>query len=460
MEIIKNYKNDQELTLVMSVTPSDYNERVEKELKNFAKKVSLKGFRPGNVPKDLVKKMYGKSILAEEVSKLVDEKLNEFIKEENIDIIGEILPSETEKTEFDIENSDTYKFAFDIAFYKDLKIDLQDLKVPFYNIKIDEQKLDEEINNLKKRYGKYEDSEVSNSKSLLELEIKELDGEKVKENGIVRQNVGLLVERLKPAEQKTFENKKIGDTFIVNVKNLFENQADLRYFLSVEQDQLEQISEFFEVKITKIQNFVEAELNQELFDKAFGKDKVKTVEEAKEELKRIYKENYQKQSLERFYIDIKNELMNKYKVPLPEEFVVRWQKDRQNKTEEEIRKNLKFILEVLKWDRILTVLAKQLEIKVEYDDLLKSQKNYLIEMFINYGLDTSFLSDDTLTHYASENLKKMKDDEIKSLYINTFERKILEALADKVQKVEKEITFEELKKIYDEEYSKRIAEEQ
>jgi len=437
------------MTIIIKVDEADYKERYEKELKKISKTANIKGFRPGFVPKQIIEKMYGKEILAKEVSDLIDETLNKIIKEDNISLVGEILPSEAEKTEFDILTSKNYKFAFDIAYHKPLEIDLSKIEAPYYNIKVEDEKIKQELEKYRKNYGQYIEIEEATEESTIVVDLKEI---KEAEEKISAEKQMILLNKVKEEQRKQLMSIKKGETIKVKIKEVFDNETDLAYTLAIDKSKISEISEEFELTLVKIQKYQEAEMNQEFFDKVFGKDKVKSEEEAIEEMRKIYKENFEKQSKERFMIDLKNTLMSQIEVPLPETFIIRWQKEVQKKTEDQIKKDLPFILEIIKWNRISTVLAKQMDIKIEYNDILGVQKTNIERMLFQYGINSSMLTDEMLTNYAAQDIEKMKDNDKRSLYYEAFENKILEAGIEKAKKNEKEITFEEFEAIYKSEY--------
>jgi len=366
-------------------------------------------------------------------------------------LIGEVLPSETEKTEFDIVASTNYKFAFDLAFHKPIDIDLSKIEAPFYNIKIEDEKIKEELEKYRKNNGSYVDTDKATEDGTLVVSLKELK-EGTEDVKRTAENQMVILKKVNEKERKNLMKLNPGDKKTIKIKEVFENETDLAYLLGIDKERLPEISEEFELTLEKIQKFEEAEMNQEFFDKVFGKEKVKSEEEAMEEMRRLYKENFEKQSKERFMVDLKNVLMSQIEIPLPENFILRWQKQVQKKTEEELKENMPFIIEIMKWDRISSTLAKQMEIKVEYADILSIQKTNIMRMLYQYGINSSMLTDEMITNYAAQDLEKMKEEDKRSLYYEAFENKVLQAGIEKAIKSEKEITFEEFEAIYKAEY--------
>ncbi len=459
MEIIKKDTGDLQATLIAKIQESDYAERVEKELKKVKKTTNLKGFRPGQVPLPMIKKMFGKEIISQEVSKFLDEEMKKYFEKNNINILGDLLPSKDEETKFDVDKDKDFQFAFDLGFFPEVEINLEELKIPEYKISVQDKQIDEEVEKLLQQNGNFIDVEEVEEKSNIRATVIELNDDNTpKENGIKIDNGLVLIEYLDDDTRKKFIGAKKEAKFIVDVKKAFKSEADLSGLLKIEKEKLPEINTNFEFTITQIQNYIPAEKNQELFDKLFGKDKVKSEEEMRDKIRELIEEQYNAESKVRFRYDLRNILKEKVEMPLPDDFIIKWQMDRRkNESEDAIKKDLESLKEAIKWDRIISILAKEHNLEITEKDLIDSSKANIINQVTQMGLSTSMFTEEQLDQFAAQELEKLNDTDRYYLIFSTMERKVLDGLYEKVQKEEKEITFDELKAIYDEE-NKKIAE--
>ncbi len=459
MEVIKKDTGDLQATLLVKIQENDYAERVDKELKKARKTANMKGFRPGHVPMNIIKNMFGKEIVAQEVSKMLDEELKKYFEENKIDYIGDLLSSKDEETKFDVEKDKDFQFAFDFGYYPQIEIKLDELTIPEYKITIEDKTIDEEIKNLQKKYGNFVEAEQASEESNIRANFVELnDDQTPKENGIKVEDGLILIKYLTEDAQKQLIGAKKDDKIILDLKKSFKSQTDLAALLKIDKEKLDEINDKFELTITKIEDYKEGELNQEFFDKLFGKDQVKNEEELRQKVKEIIEEQYKAETKIRFRYDLRNALKEAVEMPLPDDFIVRWQMERRKDAkEEDIRKDIESLKEAIKWDRIVSLLAKEHNLEIDNKDLLEASKANIINQLAQMGLSTSMFSDEQLDQFASQELDRMSDQDRYYMIFATMETKVLDGLHDKVKTEEKEITYDELKKIYEEE-NKKIAE--
>jgi len=458
MEFIKNSTAELEATLTVKVEESDYKEVVDKELKKIRKSANIKGYRPGHVPPQVIKKMFGRDTIAQEVSKMLDEKIKEHFKEEKIEVIGDILPVYSE-TKFDVEKDTNFQFVFEYGFFPETKINVEEISVPVYNIKIEEKQVQDEMKNLQKKYGDFVEAETTEEKSRFRADFVELNDDNTpKENGVKTEEGLVAIEFVEEKSAKKLIGIKKDDKIILDVKKAFTNDTDLAALLKIEKEDLENINNNFELSIKKIENYKEGELNQDFYDKLFGKDTVKTEDEMKEKVKEIITQQYKSETKIRFRYDMRTILDEMIEMPLPEEFVVKWQMDRRkDATEQDIRKELDGLKKAIKWDRILNIISLEHNLQIEQKDLLESSKANIINSLSQMGMSTDMFSEEQLDQFANQELERMEENDRYSLIFTTVERKVLDGLFEKVKHEEKEITFDEMKKIYEEE-NKKIAE--
>ncbi|CAM3537442.1 Trigger factor (TF) [Flavobacterium saliperosum S13] len=302
--------------VTVEVTKEDYAGQVEKILADYRKNASIPGFRKGAVPMSLIQKQYGKAVLLDEVNKLLQNSLNNYLVEEKLDILGNPLPKITEDFNWDAEN---YKFEFELGLAPEFKVDLSAKnKITKYTIIADDKMLDEQVERIQKQYGKLI------SKDKVE------EGDDVRgtftneENGINNTvNINLDIFKRK-TDAKKFIGKKVGDVVTLGTKGLFDDDHKLMDYLKVDHDNVHGLDIEVNFTIEEINTSEKAELNQELFDKLFGEGNVTSVEEVKAKIKEDAEQQFASQADQKFLNDVTEFLIESTKFDLPAAFLKKW----------------------------------------------------------------------------------------------------------------------------------------
>ena len=454
MNIVKENISDLTAVLKVNITEEDYSEKVENVISDYRKKARIDGFRPGKVPTGLIRKMYGKSILVEEVNKLISESLTNYIRDEKLNVLGEPLPNKDQKT-IDFDNESEFEFAFDIALSPTVEVKLSKKdKVPYYDIKVDEKLLETHTDNYARRFGEFKDVEETTDVEMLTGNFAQLDEEKnIIEDGIKADDVRITIEYIKDADiKKEFGGKKVGDKVIFDVRKAYPSDSEIAAMLKIDKEVAKNLTGDFQFEITKIQKFDKAEINQDLFDKAFGKDVVKSIEEFNAKLTEEIKANFKKDTDYRFMVDAKTKFVEKFNPELPTEFLKRWLivVNEGKFTPEQIEEEFPKFEEDLKWQVIKDQIIKENEIKVEESEILDLAKEVTAAQFAQYGLAN--LPDEQLATYAQEILKK--DNERRNIYERKFEEKVVDFIKDSIKLDEKEISIEDFQKLWETEEKK------
>jgi len=454
MNIVKENISDLTAVLKVTIAEKDYAEKVEAALSDYRKKARIDGFRPGKVPTGLIKKMYGKGILIEEVNKLISESLTNYIRDEKLNLLGEPLPAENQKPA-DFDNETEFEFAFDVAIAQDIEVKLSKKdKVPYYDIKVDDKLFDSYSENYTRKFGEFKDVDETTDNEMLSGNFVQLDAEgKVLEGGIKADDVRITVEYIKDADiKKTFAGKKVADKMVFDVRKAYPSDAEIASMLRIEKEKAQEVKGDFEFDITKVQRFFPAEVNQDLYDKAFGKDVVKSDEEFKAKISEEIKANFVRETDYRFMIDAKDKLVAKLNPELPTEFLKRWLTvvNEGKFTAEQIEEEYPKFESDLKWQLIKDQVIRDNEIKVEESDVLEAAKEVTAAQFAQYGLAN--LPDEQLEQYAQEILKK--DNERRNLYEKKFEDKVVDFIKESVKLDKKEVTTEEFQKLWEDEKKK------
>ena len=359
--------------VTISIEKADYAEKVEKALRGYRKKANMPGFRPGMVPLGLIKKMYGKSVLAEEINNIVSESLADYIEENNLPVLGQPLPSETEVSEIDFDTQEDFEFHFDLGLAPEFEIEMSDKDtVPLYEIAVSDEMIDNQIKSYTSRFGKYEQVDTVEAKDMVKGTLQELDNGKAKEEGIKAEEAVLTPEYMKDEEQKKlFVGKKVGDKVVFNPKKAFENETEISSLLKVDKELVQDLTSDFEMEISGITRYVEGEVNQELFDKVFGEGVVKSEEEFKNKIVENIQTQLAADSDYKFNLDARDLVIGKLKdLTFPEAFLKRWLLvSNEQMTEEKVNEDYPRMVEDLTWHLAKDKIGKASDIKIELPDV-------------------------------------------------------------------------------------------
>ena len=435
--------------LTVKMEKADYQDRVEKTLKNFCKKANMPGFRPGKVPMTLARKMYGAEAKAEEVNKLLSEKIYEYIKENKVNMLGEPLPSEKQPT-LDIAVQDNLEFVFDVALAPEFTVAVgQDDIIPYYDIEVDDEMVDNQVKMYQQRGGSYEKVDIYESKDMLKGILAELDETgSPKENGIVIENTVMMPDYMKNDEQKAiFSGCKVNDVLVFNPSKAYEgNEVEVAALLKVEKTQLSAHQGDFSFQVTEITRFVPAELNQTVFDQVFGEGNVKDEVEFRVKIKEKLAEQYMADSDYKFLQDIRAHLTEKigkleFSDALLKKIMLANNKD---KGEKYVEENYAKSIEELTWHLIKEKLVEANQIKVEQADIKETAKEATRFQFIQYGMMNA--PEELIENYATDMMKKKE--QIDGLVSRTIDKKLTVLLKDAVTLEHKSVSIQDFNKMF------------
>ncbi len=412
MNISRTNIDDLNAVIRLSIEKSDYEAKVSETLKDYRKKANMPGFRKGMVPAGLIKRMYGKAVLAEEINKILSGELSRYIASENLQILGEPLPNEAEQKPVDFDHDETFEFVFDLGLSPAIDIDFKKLgKLPYYEVIIDEKMINNQVEAFQNRFGNYVDAEVSAEKDNLIGSLKQLDENGVVlEGGIQVEEAQISIQMVKGKKAKSaLLGKKAGDIFKFNPKKAFDNNHYLKQLLKIDEAQIEALTSEFEVTVTKVNTFVPAELNEEMFKKSLGGvTDVTTLDQFKEKIAEDLKGNLGYSSEYRFLIDTKEALTAYVGMKLPEEFLKRWLVYSNEKiTKEQVDEEFNHFVKDLEWTLIKSRLAKDNHIQVSEADVTALAKEAALMQFRQYGMFN--VPDEYLDNYAKSLLKNEEE---------------------------------------------------
>ena len=439
--------------LQISVAKADYQEKVESALKTFRKKANVPGFRPGTVPVGMVKKMYGKSILAEEINKIVSESLYNHIQENKLNVLGEPLPNEEKQQPIDFSTEGDYDFYFDIALAPEIKLNLTKKdKISYYAIDANEELVEKQIESYKANYGKYEKiEEGAKETDLIRGVIAELEDGKVKEGGINVEAGIVMPSYMKDTEEQAkFIGSKAADVIVFNPGKAYEgNETEIASLLHIDKNAVESIAPEFQFTVSEVTRYQEAGIDQDLFDKVFGAGTVKDADEFKAKVKETIANQFAPDSDYKFLLDAKELLEKKTgDLQFPDAFLKRWLlATGEERTAESLENDYPKIIADLKFHLIKEQIAKDSDIKIENDDMKTIALQATRAQFAQYGMMN--LPDEMLENYANDMLKNK--DNARNLLDRAMENKIIEVLKSKLGVEEKTISLDEFRKFFEKE---------
>jgi trigger factor len=450
MNITLNNIDPVNATITVEIAKDDYATDVKKSLKKIQETAQIPGFRPGKVPASRIQAMYGRSVLIDEVNKLVSERLLGFIREKELNILGEPMPARGEQKPLDFDNQEDYSFSFDIALAPEMNIGLTKTdKLPYYKIKVTDEMIDSQINSYKMNYGSYEQVEDIKGKDMVKGRLIQLDENgNPEEDGMDMEEAVLMPAYMKDETEKAkFMEAKLNQTLVFNPYKSYDgNDAELSSFLKVKKEETSNYTGDFSFEIKEITRYTEGELNQELFDKAFGDGVVKTEEEFRAKIKESIAAQLTPESDFRFLLDAKELLEQKAEdIQFPDEFLKRWLlESNPDRTEKLVEEDYPGIIKDLKFHLIKEKIVKEKGIKIEAQDVMENAKKATREQFAQYGMTN--IPENLIDNYAQEMLKK--EETIRNLADRAIESKLIDVLKKEVTLKSKSVTLEEFQKMF------------
>ena len=443
MNITLNKQNSTEGSLNIVLTETDYLPKVEEKVKDYSRKASIKGFRQGKVPAGVIKKMFGKSILVEEVNHLISHSISDYIKNNKLKVLGDPIPNEEKARTIDWDNQKDFEFEFQIGMVEDFKVDLSTkVKVISHPIEIDQKVIDETLTDIKRRYGKVSYPEVSEARDNLFGEISVKGSEEKKGSYI-------SIEKIEKKEQKKFIGLKKEEVVEFEVEKALADEAERARALNLSEEEAKQAKGTYVFTVTSVSRVETAELNQELFDKVFGSEVVKTEEEFLSKIRETITENYKRETEHLLDHEIQHYFVDNTKISMPENFLKTWLKNTSagKVTDEVLEKEFSQYKESLKWDLIKNQITEEKSITVEGDEVREKAKKQIIEQFGGESIAAQLGSklDDIANNFLSG--QDGKGENFMRIYNQLRHEKIMKVVKEAITINEKKVSLDEFKKI-------------
>ena len=433
MKIVREQRDGRVSLLRATVGESDYAETVEKALRDYRRKASIPGFRPGMVPMGIIRKMYGKGIVAEQSYRMASESVFQYLQKEKIDYVGDVIPSD-EQGDFDFENGTEFEFVFEIGEAPEVKLELtQKDKLTYNRIKIDKKMHAAYLDNWLRRFGRLVDVEKVAKDEALSVTL---------DNGDLRIEeayVGLI--SMSDEERKPFIGKKVGYKTTVDINELYKNPAQRASILQVKEAELEGVNPQFELEITKIRRFANPELNEEFFKMAFPAGEVSDAAGLDKYIDAQIAEELSRESDYLFTLQLRNWLLDKAALEMPTEFLKRWLYviNEGKFTKEDIEKDFDQFVKMFSWNYLQKHFIQADGLTVSTEEAQAEARRFAAAQFAQYGMPNT--PEDMIENFA----KRILDDREQSqkIYEKLYEQKVVEDVKSKIKITEKAISSEE-----------------
>ncbi|MBL7902221.1 MAG: trigger factor [Bacteroidia bacterium] len=440
MNISRNSIDRLNAEITISLSPNDYEAKVNEGIKKVQKQVSMPGFRPGKVPNGLIKKQYGTQIMVDEINKLLNDAIYKYIEENKIEILGNPLPKD--QTKVDFETQKEFEFVYELGLAPEFNVTLDSKSTFVYKtVKVDDELIEKYLKDVRRNYGQAVYPEIAGEKDVIFVDINELDESgNIKAGGIFK-STSLSAEKInnKTSASKLIGLKK-GDKLVLNIDELFETALDKSVTLGLEKEQAENAHCNIQITVKNISHIEDAELNQELFDRIYGAGKINGEEEfrnkIREELNLMFSAD-----AERFLkTEVEKALVEKLNFELPDAFLKRWLTVVNEKpiTQEELESDYPNYAKAMKWKLIENKIIKDNEIKVDQNEAIEEAKAFIKGEYARYGqvpseADLDKISKDLLT----------KEKEAQRIFENLYSKKVINLIKEKCHLDKKELSYEE-----------------
>lgn len=435
MNITKENTDELNAVITVDIAKDDYNEKVQKVLKDYRKSANIPGFRKGHVPMGLVKKQYGKAVLVDEVNKLLQSSLQEYLTEEKLEILGNPLPRNQDDLDWESEN---YKFQFELGLSPKFELDLEtDKTITAYKIVADDKMLDNQVKTIRKQYGKLKSVDSVQEDA-------EITGSFKNEEAEIDKHTTFEVANLSEDAKKSFLDKKEGDTVTIQSKNLFENDSDYTPHLGIDKEEADEKDVKLTFEIKEINLREPAELNQELFDKLYGEGNVNSEEELRGKIKEEAEGQFEQQSDQQLLNDVTETLIEETKFDLPEEFLIKWiqQSGEKELTQEEAKQEFERSEKGLRYQLIEGKIVADKDLQITFEEIKAYAKEMIKAQMAQYGQADP--EEKQLDDIAARILSNQ--DEVKRLSEQLMNKKLLDFFKENVSTETKEVSFEEFVK--------------
>ncbi len=441
MEVLLEKSTPTNATLKVAITPADYKPVVDKSLKDYSKRVNLKGYRPGKVPVQVVQKMYGKGLLIDEVNKIVSTALNDYIRENKLQVVGDPMIDRQKAMLVEWGVQENYEFDYEIGLASDFELNLAAFPaVSSYTILAGEKELNETIENLRQQFTEQSNVETSEAGDMIFGELKQ---------GEFSTKTAVPFKRIKEDQQAVFIGLTKGGSVSFDIRNTFNEDKDVAMLTGLKEDEAAALTGDFELSIEEITRQAPAEINQVFFDKVLGKGKTDNEADFRSQVNEIVNNNYVRETESLLRRDIEVALLDNIKVELPDEFLKRWlsESNEGKFTAEQIENEYEAFAKSMKLSLIRNKVADTSDIKVDYQELLDHTEGMVRQQFGMYANDLGGAMDETIKKIAVNYLNEKEGENYKKVFTEVYDEKVMVVVKNQIPISPKDIDVEQFKAI-------------
>ncbi len=443
MNVTRQEVNAETALLTVQVSPADYQSKVAASLDKYRKQAKIPGFRPGKVPMGLIQKQYGKGVLAEEMNKLVSDALYAYVQENKLEILGNPIPKEGSEVKGDFDNPADFEFVYEIGYAPAIDLKLTNKsKYDYVQVKIDDKLIDQQIDDLRRRYGKMTSADEVNDTDMILAQFVELNEDgSIKEGGIMHSSTTSMEFIEDKKVKKSLVGKKVGDKVTVSASAITRGDSDKAAMLGIKPEELANHSDSYQMTINDIKRMELAELNQDLFNKLFGEGAISSEKELRERIGSDLKTMFANDSDRLLTREVYRDLVENTPVNLPNDFLKRWIQLSNEKpiTIEQIEADYDSYAKDLKWQLIQGHIFKANDIKLDNAEVIEFTKGLIANQFAQYGIPAP--EDAELTKQAAGALQNRE--EANRIYDMLAETKLTQYFKDTVKLNSKEVSYDE-----------------
>lgn len=440
MNIIKKDIDALNAELSITLAPQDYEERVNDAIKKVQKQAAMPGFRAGKVPVGLIKKQYGKGILVDEINKILNDSLYNYINDNKIEILGNPMPKENSAVDFDNKTEWTFDYELGLSPQFDLKLD-QSQTFTYNTVKIDDELVEKYLKDVKRNYGKPSNPEVAGDKDVLYIDIVELGADGNITPGGVFKSTSIGIDRLKnEAAKAKLTGAKVEDKIVLNANVLYDSSVDKSMSLGIDKEIAETFNSDLQITVKNIARMEDAELNQELFDKLYGAGTINSEAEFRDKIKAELAVMFSQDTDRKFVETVETALVNKLNIKLPDEFLKRWLMAVNEKplTKEQLESEYPAYAKSMQWKLIENKIIKDNSITVTGEEARSEAGNFIRAQYARYGQTPD---EAEVTKIADSILQKQE--EAQKIYEGLYSKKVLDLLKTNCKLDTKEISYNE-----------------
>ncbi len=440
MNITKHDIDKLNAEITISVTPNDYEGRVNEGIKKVQRQASMPGFRPGKVPAGLIKKQYGTQIMVDEINKLLNDAIYKYIEENKIEILGNPLPKD--QTAVDFVNQKDFEFVYQLGLAPEFNVKLDSSNTFTYKtVKVDDELVEKYVKDVRRNYGKPSNPDVSGEKDVVFVDINELDETGAIKPGGIFKNTSISYERIKNENAKAkILGLKREDKVVINIDELYETALDKSISLGIDKEAAELAHSNLQLTVKNIARMDDAELDQELFDKVYGPGKVSTEEEFRNKIKEELGLMFNVDSERFLKTEVEKNLVENINLQLPDAFLKRWLTVANEKpiTQEELENEYPNYAKAMQWRLIENKIIKDNEIKVDANEAKDEAKAFIKSEYARYGQSPT---EEDLEKISADLLSKEK--EAQKIFENIYSKKVLNLIKEKCTLQTREVSYDE-----------------